>query len=294
MNYKRILPNREMRLKILNMCPLPDKTMLKILFRLQMNKKLHLDNPITWNEKIQWLKIYDRKPIHTQMVDKFRVREIVRDRIGEDFLIPLLGVWKDYESIDFETLPDKFVLKCNHDSGSVKIVLDKAKINHKEYSEFFKARLKNNPYKYGREWPYKDVKPCIIAEKYLGKDTGELPVDYKFFCFEGQVDTVMICVGRGTPEQRFYFYTKEWKLRKYNKSSQNLSDDYQIEKPEGIDQLFELAENLSKGEHFVRIDFYLIDNHPYFGEFTFYPASGFDYNIVGWADNYWGGLINCP
>lgn len=259
-----------------------------------MNQKLHLEEPVTWNEKIQWLKLYDRKPIHTQMVDKYRVREIVRDKIGEDYLIPLIGAWEKYEDIDFYTLPDQFVLKCNHDSGSVKIVLDKSKINHVEFAAFFSARLKNNPYKYGREWPYKDVKPCIIAEKYLGKDTGELPVDYKFFCFEGQVDSVMICTGRGTPQQRFYFYTKEWILKKYNRSAQELPDDYKIPKPEGIEDLFELAETLSKGEHFVRIDFYLIDNHPFFGEFTFYPASGFDYNIVDWADKYWGSLIKCP
>lgn len=292
-NYKKIFTNKEKRLKILNFFKfIPDKQMCKIQFRIMMGKKLNLKKPKTFNEKLQWLKIYDHNELHIKLADKYFVRKYVSKIIGDEYLIPLLGKWNKYEDIDFEKLPSKFVLKCNHDSGSVKIINDKNKINHKELSIFFGDRLKNNPYLYGREWPYKRIKPCIIAEKNMCDKNGITPVDYKFFCFAGNVDSVMICTGRGTREKRFYFFDKNWKLRKYNISSLDLPEDFQLEKPEGINKLFQLAAKLSKKEAFVRIDFYLIDKKPYFGEFTFYPASGFDYNLVGWADEYLGNLID--
>lgn len=290
--YKKLLNNRELRLSILNKCVfIPDKLMLKMQFRMTMGHKLNLKSPKTFNEKLQWLKLYNRNPIYTQLVDKYAVREFVKEKIGEEYLIPILGKWEKYEDIDFEKLPQRFVLKCNHDSGSIKIIMDKSKIDHDNFKVFFNKRLKNNPYRYGREWPYKNVKPCIIAETYMGDDKGVLPVDYKFFCFSGDVDSVMICKGRESSEKRFYFFNKDWKLQKYNRSSQNLDDNFTIEKPDRIDELFELASKLSKNEPFVRIDFYIIDNCIYFGEFTFFPASGFDNNIVHWADKHLGQMI---
>lgn len=293
MDYKKILKNKELRLKILDMMSfLPDGIVVPIQFRLTMHKRLNLRNPQTMNEKLQWLKLNDHDPMHVRLVDKYRVRKYVKKKIPELKLIPLLGKWDRYEEIDFDSLPNQFVIKCNHDSGSVKVIRDRSTINHDEFRAFFADRLKNNPYTYGREWPYKHVKPCIIVERLMTEENGNLPVDYKFFCFNGKVDTVMICTGRGTPDQRFYFFDKQWKLQKYNRSAQDLPNDFQIDKPEGIDVLFELAAKLSEGEAFVRIDFYLINRVPYFGEFTFYPASGFDNNILPWADKHLGSLIN--
>ena len=284
---------RENRLKLLNyLWWIPDKTMVKLEFLIAMKTKLNFNELNTFNEKLQWLKLYDRRPEHTLMADKYRVRDFVKKTIGDDFLIPLLGHWERYDDINFSELPSEFVLKCNHDSGSVKIINDKKTINHKELKAFFEQRLKQNPYRYGREWPYKNIKPCIIAEKYMGDENGILPADYKFFCFQGYVDSVMICTGRGFDTKRFFFFDKEWRLRKYNKSSQSLPDSFVLEKPEGIDKLFELAGKLSVDEKFVRIDFYLINGHPYFGEFTFFPASGYDNNLVPWGDKHLGSLIN--
>lgn len=292
-NYKKVFKNKEIRLKILDLLQfVPDKQMCQLQFRIIMGRKLNLNNPKTFNEKLQWLKIYDHNDLHIKLADKYCVRKYVSKVLGDEYLIPLLGKWEKYEDIDFEELPSKFVLKCNHDSGSVRIINDKNKINHKELAKFFDDRLKNNPYSYGREWPYKRIKPCIIAEKNMCDKSGETPVDYKFFCFAGNVDSVMICIGRGTNEKRFYFFDKNWRLRKYNKSSQNLPDNFQIEKPKEIEKMFQLASELSAKEAFVRIDFYLIDERPYFGEFTYYPASGFDYNLVRWADEYLGDLID--
>ncbi len=293
MDYKNILTNREIRLKVLNALTfVPDRIILPVQYRLSMHDHLSLNKPRTMNAKLQWLKLNDHNPLHVKLVDKYRVRKYVEKKIPELKLIPLLGKWDRFEEIDFDKLPDKFVLKCNHDSGSIKIVHDKSAINYTEFKTFFDDRLKNNPYAYGREWPYKHVKPCIIAEKLMTESDGKLPVDYKFFCFNGKVDSVMICTDRGTTAKRFYFFDKKWNLRKYNRSAQNLPDDFELEKPEGIEELFDLASKLSVGEAFVRIDFYLIDNEPYFGEFTFYPASGFDNNIVPWADEYLGSLID--
>ena len=168
---------------------------------------------------------------------------------------------------------------------------NKNEIDHKELNRFFTARLRRNPYASGREWPYKNVSPCIVVEKNMATSDGSLPVDYKFFCYDGFVDSVMICTDRGFSNKRFFFFDKEWKLRKYNKSSLDLPDDFQIEKPKEIDALFELASKLSKGERFVRIDFYIIGGQPYFGEFTYFPASGYDSNILPWADEHLGNLI---
>lgn len=286
------ISTRENRLRLLNLLWwIPDKQMIKLQFKVSMKKRLDFTNLNTFNEKLQWLKLFDRKSEHTTMVDKYKVRDVVTNIIGPDYLIPLLGVWKRYEDIDFAQLPDEFVLKCNHDSGSVKIIRDKDSINHKEMKQFFNQRLKQNPYRYGREWPYKNVEACIVAEKYMGDKDGVLPTDYKFFCFNGYVDSVMICTGRGFSSKRFFFFDKDWNLKKYNKSSMDLPDDFQLDKPNGIDELFEFASKLSKGERFVRIDFYLINNHPYFGEFTYFPASGYDNNLLSWADEHLGSLI---
>lgn len=292
-NYKQIFKNKEKRLKILNVMRfLPDRNMVKLQYKLVMHKRLNLKNPRTFNEKLQWLKLNDHKEIYTNLVDKYKVRDWVKENLGEEFLIPLYGAWTKFNDIDFSELPDKFVLKCNHDSGSIVVVNNKDDMDTDNLNEFFSARLENNPYTYGREWPYKNVNPMIIAEKNMSDNDGNLPIDYKFFCFNGYVDSVMICTGRGSEGKRFFFFDKNWKLRKYNKSSQELDDNFKFDKPDKIDELFKLASKLSAGFAFVRVDFYLINDQPYFGEMTLYPASGLDNNLVAWADEYLGSLID--
>jgi len=294
-DYKKILTDREQRLNLLAFLGfIPDKPMIKLLYRIKMKKSLNLKNPATLDEKLQWKKLYDRQPRYTKMVDKYEVRSIIKERIGEEYLVPLLGVWDRYEDIDFDKLPDTFVLKCNHDSGSVQIVKNKNEINHKEFKKFFGRRLKNNPYSYGREWPYKNVKPRIMAEKYIGSADGKAPVDYKFYCFDGEVDSVMLCIGRETGNPKFYFFDKEWKMCRYNKITIGLPDDFTVPKPEGIDELFEIAADLSRGENFVRVDFYLVDGKPYFGEFTYFPSSGFEPNRLPAANEYLGNKFKLP
>ena len=216
---------------------IPDKTYLKMIYRLHMNKKLDLKNPKTMNEKLQWLKLYNREPKYTTMVDKYAVREYIKDILGEEYLIPLLGVWDDPEEIDFASLPDQFVLKCNHNSGlGMCICKDKSKLDIAKVKAGLKKGLKQNYYKPGREWPYKNIKRRIIAEKYMTDDEGATDfTDYKFYCFNGYVDCVLGCYERSTGKPKFYFFDKNWKLKRYNKRGKEAPEDFTMPKPENMD-----------------------------------------------------------
>lgn len=272
-DYKKLFNSRELRLKILNsLRVIPDKPYIKCLYWIKNGKKLNLKNPKTLCEKMNWLKIYNKKPEYTQLVDKIAVRKYVTDLLGEDIFFPLLGAWEHYDDIDFDSLPDEFVLKCNHDSGSVKVIKNKSKINHKEYKEFFETRLKENPYSFGREYPYKDVKPMIFAEKYMVPD-GEADInDYKFFCFNGKPEVLFVATERSI-DCKFDFYDMSFNhLDITNIHPQSLEI---IEPPSQFEKMKELAAKLSKGMKFVRIDLYEIEGKVYFGEFTFFHASGF-------------------
>lgn len=295
MNYKDILPNREIRLKILNACPLPDKMMLQIMYRMRLHSKLDLNHPKTFNEKMQWIKLYDRKPQYTLMVDKLRVREYVEEKLGPHHLIPLYGHWDKYEDIDFDTLPDRFVLKCNHDSGSVKIVHDKCKIKHDEFRVFFDDRLKANPYRYGREWPYKNVKPCIIAEQLMEdtKGKGDL-TDYKIHCFSGEPKAIQVISDRFSPDGiKNDYYTLDWENYGLRRGEMH-NADYIAPKPEQLPEILECARKLAKGIPFVRTDFYVINGKVYFGEITFFPASGFNPFYPEKWDRIFGDWIKLP
>ncbi len=273
---------------------IPDKMYLKIKFRLKMGKRLDLKNPKTFNEKLQWLKLYDRKPEYSVMVDKCDAKTYVADIIGEEYIIPTLGVWDSIDEIDFEALPEKFVIKCTNDSGGLVICTDKSKLDIEKTKKILRHSFKTNYFWHGREWPYKNLKPRVIAEKYMTDSTvGELR-DYKFFCFDGKVDCVMICSGRAKGTPRFFFFDEEWKLHKYNLSSLDLPDDYQIEKPDNIDEMFKFAKILSKGLPYARIDMYSIEGKTYFGEITFFPASGLDEKLLPFVDEHWGNMIKLP
>ncbi len=273
MDYKKIFKNREFRLKLISLLKfIPTKPYLKMVYKIKTGKKLNLNNPIGFNEKLNWLKINNIHNEYTQLVDKLAVRDYISEKIGAEYLFPLLGHWERFEDIDFDSLPDKFVLKCNHDSGSVKLVRDKGSIDRKQFSEFFAGRLKMNPYTIGREYPYRNVKPCIIAEKYMEAPGGKSINDYKFFCFDGKPEIMFVATDRDV-DVKFDFYDMDFNHLDIYNIHENSGKP--IEKPSCFDEMKELCEKLTKGMKFVRLDFYEIDGQVYFGEFTFFHGGGF-------------------
>lgn len=272
---------------------LTDEAFLKKIFKKIMGKPLNLDNPITFNEKLQWLKLHDGNPKYIMLVDKYAVKEYISQILGDSYVIPTLGLWKSFDDIDFDSLPSQFVLKCNHDSGGVIICRDKSKLNLKPIQKAIKRSLKRNFYMIGREWPYKDIPRKIFAEKFI-EDKNHTLNDYKFFCFDGYVDNVMIVAGRDTGNPRFYHFNREWKLCRYNRLCRSLPEDFTIPKPSKIDEMFEIAEKLSKGFPHVRIDLYCVDDHIYFGEYTLYNQSGFETGFDNYSDTLLGSFIRLP
>lgn len=269
---------------------LPDKLYLKILYLVFMRKTLNFDKSKTFNELIQYLKIYNRNPEYTLLVDKYEVKKWISQKIGDEYNIPTLGVFDSFEDIKFENLPNSFVMKGTHDSGSVVIVQDKSTMDIKKIKSIFDKSLKENYFYRGREWAYKNVKPRIIIEEMLISENGEIE-DYKFNCFHGVVDSVMVCTERSSGKPKFYFFDKKWKLLKYNRASLSLSNEFTIDPPQNIDKMFEIAEVLSKNIPFVRVDLYNIQGRIYFGEMTFYPHGGFDKNLLSETDMLWGEKI---
>ena len=272
---------------------IPDSLVVKCRYRMFMGKNLNLHDPQTFNEKLQWLKLYDRNPKYTSLVDKYEVKKIISQMIGEEYVIPTLGVWDCYEQIDFDLLPDQFVLKSTHDSHGILVCKDKEKLEHQKVKLFFDAHLRNNYFYPTREWPYKDVKPRIIAEKYMtnGENDTELS-DYKFYCFNGHMECVMICYDRGSGDTKFYFFDREWNLLRINKRGKEAPEGFTLPKPKNYGKMIQLAERLSKDVAFVRVDLYNCDGDIYFGEMTFYPQSGFDPNYLPETDRYFGNLID--
>lgn len=424
------------------------EVVLKKMFKEKMGYALDFENPKTFNEKLQWLKLHDHNPLYTTMVDKYAVKEYVAEKIGAQYIIPTLGVWDHFDEIEFDKLPDQFVLKCTHDSGSIVVVTDKGKIDKDVAKEKLENGLRHNYYYAGYEWPYKNVPPRIIAEKFMVDESGvelkdykvfnfdgipkaiqvdydrftnhkrniydaewkyidmsieyptdanhqiakpknlekmlelagklsegiphartdfyvindeiyfgeitfyhgaglehfmpekydavfgewiKLPdvsrgdifigdgfylwlhtgepvvskqncansqlanhglIDYKFHCFNGYVDSVMLCLDRGTSDTKFYFFDREWRLKRYNVRGQKAPENFTIPKPPNMEEMFSIAETLAEDFPFVRVDLYSIAGQTYFGELTFYPQSGFDSNLLRTTDEYWGDLID--
>lgn len=272
-DYKKIFTDRELRLKLIGkLAFIPDKPYLKMVYRIKTGKKLNLKNPVGFNDKMNWLKLNDRHWEYTDYVDKYKVREIISGKIGEEYLFPLLGVWDSFDDIDFDKLPDKFVLKCNHDSASVKIILDKKTINKKELKNFFDGRMQLNSFCLGREYPYKNVVPKIIAEKFIEVDDKHGLRDYKFFCFDGEPKFLFVATDRST-DVKFDFY--DIGFNHIDTTNIHLQSGLQLEKPEKFEEMVELARKLSQGMKFVRIDLYNVDGKIYFGEYTFFHGGGF-------------------
>ncbi len=252
----------------------PDKLYLKWLFRVRVGYKLDLNNPKTFNEKLQWLKLYNRKPEYTQMVDKVEAKKYVENLIGEEYIIPTLGVYNSVDEIDFDKLPNQFVLKCTHDSGGVVICSDKNKLNIIAAKKKLRQGLRCHYYYQNREYPYKNVKPRIIAEKYMVDESGYELKDYKFFCFNGEPKALFIATDRGsaTEETKFDFFDMDFKHLPFTNGHPNSTKP--INKPIGFDKMKELAAKLSQGEPHLRVDFYDINGQIYFGELTFFHWSG--------------------
>ena len=274
---------------------LSDKAYLKLRYRLTMGKRLNLKNPQSFNEKLQWLKLNDRNPEHTVMVDKYLVRQYIADKIGEEYLIPLLGVWDDPDEIDFDSLPGKFVLKCNHNSGiGMYICKDKFSMDVDKVKKELRRGLKQNYYLNGREWPYKNVPRKIIAEQYMEDEkTSELR-DYKFFAFDGEVKALFIATDRQKvgEETKFDFFDENFNHLDFTNGHPNAA--ILPQKPEKFEEMKVLASKLSKGIPHVRVDFYEVNGKIYFGELTFSHWSGMvPFEPEKW-DYTFGSWINLP
>ena len=250
----------------------PDRVHLKIMYRAHLGRKLDLTNPKAFNEKIQWLKLYDRKPIYSVMADKLRAKQWAGSIIGDRYIVPAIGHWEDVDQIDIDLLPDSFVLKTNHDCGGVLVCKDKSEFNLIEAKRFLSMHMKSNYYWFGREWQYSRITPCVFAEKYLD-DGGEDLFDYKVLCFEGVPRFIQLHRGR-TSFHTEDMYDADW----------NLVDiewvDYPqtgspIPRPCALDEMLMLSEKLAKGLHHLRVDWFIVDGKLYLGELTLHNGSGF-------------------
>ena len=252
---------------------IPSKPWISYRFKKLAHYKMDWKNPKTFNQKLQWLKLYDRKPIYTTMVDKYGAKKYVADIIGEEYIIPTLGVWDKFSDIDFDSLPNQFVLKCTHDSGGMCIVRNKSEFDKKQAKKKFKIALNRNPYSVDREWPYKNVKPRIIAEKYMQDgDSKFLPV-YKFFCFDGRAKIVQVIQNDKTPDETIDYFDREWNLLELRQNFPN--SKMPLKKPECLDKMLEIVDTLAQSKkNFIRVDLYIINGAIYFSEYTFFSDSG--------------------
>ena len=255
---------------------LSDEVYLRWIYRLRMGEKLNLDSPKGYNEKCQWLKLYYKKPEFTMMADKIKVKQYVADLIGDDYVIPLLGVWDHFDEINFDTLPNSFVLKCNHDSGSVVLVRDKSKLDIDKVRDKLETALSQDPFYATREWPYKNIEKKILAEPFIESLGKQESIEYKISCMNGVVKFVTVCTGiaHAKYSERFNdHFTKNWEqlhwIVRYKSSGKTIA------RPNYMDKLIEMSEKLAKDIPFVRVDWYVDNEKIYFGELTFYTWAGF-------------------
>ena len=277
MDLRKIF-GRNLRGNIMNALSfLPDKMYLKLFYRATTGKKINFKNPKGYCEKLQWLKVNDRRPEYTKLVDKLMVREHINEVMGEGHLFPLLGKWKRFDDIDFDKLPEQFVIKCNHDSGSTKVIKNKSSLTKKDFKKlkkFYKKRLKRDFYYAGREYPYKGIDRYIIAEQLMiDSDNPDKSIeDYKFFCFNGEPKIMFVATDRIT-NCKFDFFDMDFNHLDIYNIHENA--DKPIPKPAMFDEMKEIARKLSQGMRHVRIDLYELNGKIYFGEYTFFHGGGF-------------------
>ncbi len=273
---------------------MPDKKYVERKYRASMGRSLNLDHPVTFNEKLQWLKLHDRNPAYVTMVDKVAAKEYVAALIGEQYIVPTLGVWDDPDEIDFEKLPSRFALKCNHNSGrGMYICHDKAVMDINRVKAGLRKGLAEEYYLTGREWPYKDVDRKIFAEQYIESDAGGL-TDYKIHCFNGEPKFILVCKDRftktGLTED---FFTPEWEHMPLKRPKINTATA-PIDRPTALTEMLSLAKTLAKDIPFVRVDLYIVGERVYFSELTFFPAAGFEgYDPPEW-DKTFGSWLSLP
>lgn len=270
----------------------PDRMYLFFLYWTYMNKRLNLKNPVTYNEKLQWLKLYDHNSLYTTMVDKYEAKKYVASIIGDEYIIPTLGVWVRPEDIEYDILPDKFVLKSTHDSGGFMIVDKNAGIDRSKVNEFFRKRLSHSTWQKQREWPYKNVVPRIIAEEYMEDQKTKELRDYKFFCFDGDVKALFIATDRQSKENptAFDFFDSDFNWMDLRHGHPNAPQ--RPEKPENFELMKSIASKLSSGFIQLRVDLYEINGRVYFGELTLFHHGGitpfdpeeWDYKFGEWID----------
>ncbi len=265
----------------------PDELYLKIKYFIKLKRRLNLKNPSAFSEKLQWLKLNDRKDIYTTMVDKYEVKKYVSDIIGDEYIIPTIGIYNSFEEIDFDKLPNRFVMKCTHDSGGLVICKDKSNINMSEARKKINNCLKRNYYYGGREWPYKNVEPKIIIEEYMEDNNNISMRDYKFFCFDGKPKMMYISEGlENHSTASMSFFDMNFKLSECKRKDYKLLN-YLPNKPKTFEKMKKLSAILSKGIPHVRVDWYEINGRLYFGELTFYTCSGF----IMFEDEKWDKMI---
>lgn len=256
-----------------NLRLIPDEMYMRLYFKAKLHYEPDFVNPQTFNEKLQWYKLNYRNPALTMLADKYAVRSFVEDRIGAEYLVPLYGVFDCVEEIDINKFPDRFVLKCTHDSQSTFVCTNKAKFDVIDTKKRLHVALCRNWYWQGREWAYRGITPRVVAEAYLDEPGRETPTDYKFYCFDGKVALVQTDTDRFTAHDMQYF-TPNWE--QCGDIDHEVSGRKPTEKPENYALMLKLAEKLATGFPHVRVDWYNIAGKPYFGEMTFYTGGGFD------------------
>lgn len=274
---------------------LPDKAYLQLMYYYHFGKFISWKHPETFSEKIQWLKVYDRNPLYTTLVDKIEVKNYVSDKMGAEYIIPTLGVWDSFDEIDFDKLPNQFVLKTNHSGGNSGVIIckDKNKFDIESARKKLTDSLNTDMFFYGREWPYKNVIPRIIAEEYMVDESGYELKDYKFFCFNGQPKFFKVDFDRQT-SHRANYYDLSWNLLPFFEKLYPHDKSKKLVIPNNFDDMVEIARKLSTNIPFTRIDLYNVNGKVYFGEITFYPASGMEIiEPIEW-DNKLGSWIKLP
>ena len=270
-----------------------DKTYIRLRWLITFGRRINLENPVTFNEKLQWLKLNNHNPLYTRLVDKYEVKKYIASLIGDEHIIPTIGVYERAEDIDFDALPGQFVLKTTHDSGGIVICRDKSKLNKEEVVKKLNKFLQTDFYIYTREWPYKNVPRRIIAEQYIAVPNIDLR-DYKFLCFDGVPKIMYVAADRFTSgeETSFDFFDMDYNHIKAKNGHPNTKRT--LERPQGFERMKELAAKLSAGFPHVRIDFYDINGKIYFGEMTFFHMSGFAKFVPDNLDKLMGKYLKLP
>lgn len=270
----------------------PDKIHLQLMYRASLKKKLNLNNPKTFNEKLQWLKLHDRNPLYTKLVDKHLVKQWVAERIGSEYVTPTYAKWDKVDDIDIEELPERFVLKTNHDCGGVVICDDRMHFDIEQAKELLKKHLSRNYYWGSREWPYKNVNPVVFAEEYIEPDDSDL-YDYKLFRFNNGRTITLVCTDRfSRAGLSKTFFDEEWNVLEMTEGDHSSNPDIPV--PKYFEKMKDLANTLAAGMPFVRVDFYEAHGRLRFGEMTFYPNSGCEaFNPSEWDETF-GSWITLP